>query len=43
MFVFHPISLLGSEFLEGKDSVSAFFPTLLQLPVSVLKRTVGVR
>ena len=36
MFVFHPISPLGSEFLEGKDSVSAFFPTRLQLPVSVL-------
>ena len=36
MFVFHPISPLGSEFLEGKDSVSAFFPTHLQLPVSVL-------
>lgn len=36
MFVFHPISPLGSEFLESKDSVSAFFATRLQLPVSVL-------
>lgn len=36
MFVFHPISPLGGEFLEGIDNVSTFFPTGLQLTVVVL-------
>ena len=36
LFVFHPISPLGGEFLEGKYNVTAVFPTCLQLPVAVL-------
>lgn len=35
-FVFHPISPLRGKLLEGECNVTAFFPTCLQLPVSVL-------